>query len=187
MVVGKIRILGIAGSLRKASFNKSILNAALELLPEGAEMEIFNIDRIPLFNQDLEADLPKPVAEFKARIRAANAILIATPEYNFSVPGVLKNAIDWGSRPDSDNSWKGKCVAIMSASNGMIGGERAQLHLRQSLVTLDMHQVNKPEVIVSSVAGKLDRDGKLVDAHTREKIRELLAALVLLAVRFRDG
>ncbi len=178
--MAKIKILGISGSLRKGSVNGSILRAALALVPGDAEIEIFGLEGIPPFNQDDEGNLPERVRELKAKVKSADAILFATPEYNYSVPGVLKNAIDWGSRPYPDNSWKGKPVAIMSAADGIIGGERAQLHLRQSFVFLDMHPVNVPEVIVSSVAQKLDGSGNLTDGHTKEKIRELLVALVAL-------
>ena len=144
----KFTILGFAGSLRKGSFNKSILRAAAELIPSGVVIEIFDLEGIPPFNQDLDQQAPEKVKEFKARIRAADALLIATPEYNYSIPGVLKNAIDWGSRPHGDNSFEDKPVAIMGASPGMLGTARAQYHLRQSCVFLNMHPLNKPEVMV---------------------------------------
>lgn len=112
-----VRILGIAGSLRKQSYNRAALRAAGELLPEGATMETFEIDGIPAFNQDEEQNPPVKVVELKKRVRAANAILFATPEYNYSVPGVLKNAIDWASRPYGDSGWQGKPAAMMSASS----------------------------------------------------------------------
>ena len=126
-------------------------------------LEIFEIEGIPAFNQDLEGDIPKKVKEFKSKIREANAILIATPEYNYSVPGVLKNAIDWASRPYGDNPFDGKPVAIMSASVGMLGGSRAQYHLRQIFVFLNMYPVNGPEVIVPFAQDKFDATGKLID------------------------
>jgi chromate reductase len=176
----KIRILGIAGSLRKGSYNMALLKAAQSISPDDAEIEILDISNIPVFNQDLEADMPESVKELKTRVKAADAILFATPEYNYSVPGVLKNAIDWASRPYADNSWAGKPVAIMSASNGTIGGERAQLHLRQSFVYLDMHPVNKPEVIVTFASQKIGADGALNDEQTKKWIRELVRALVAL-------
>ena len=135
----QIMILGFAGSLRKGSYNKAILRAALELSPEDAKNEIFDLEGIPPYNMDLENRMPERVKEFKAKIRAADAILIATPEHNYSVPGVLKNAIDWASRPYGDNSFEGKPVGIMSASTGMLGGARAQYHLRQMFVFLDMY------------------------------------------------
>ena len=114
-------ILGIAGSLRKASFNRAALRAAQQLVPEGVSLEIFDLEGIPPFNQDEEAHPPERVVQFKQRIRAADAILIVTPEYNYSIPGVLKNAIDWASRPYGDSAWEGKPVAVMGASVGAHG------------------------------------------------------------------
>jgi chromate reductase, NAD(P)H dehydrogenase (quinone) len=140
----QIRILGFAGSLRKASYNKAILRAAKDCAPEGSGIEIFDIEGIPPYNQDLDDRMPAKVKKFKKKIREADAILIATPEYNCSVPGVLKSAIDWASRPSGDNSFAGKPVAIMSASIGVLGGARVQYHLRQTLVYIDMYPVNRP-------------------------------------------
>jgi multimeric flavodoxin WrbA len=120
-----INILGIPGSLRQASYNKAALKAAQELIPAGATLEVFGLDGIPPFNEDDERALPPRVVELKARVREADAILIATPEYNYSVPGVLKNAIDWASRPYGDNVWDGKPVALMGASPGSQGTARA--------------------------------------------------------------
>ena len=174
----QIKILGIAGSLRKKSFNKSLIRAAAELRPDGMEIENFDLERIPPFNQDMEDRPPEIVKELKAKVRAADAILIATPEYNYSIPGVLKNAIDWASRPYGDNAFEGKPVAVMGASGGMLGSARAQYHLRQTFVFLNMHPINRPEVIVPFAADKIDDNGKVVDEKTREKIRELLESLV---------
>jgi chromate reductase len=171
-------ILGFAGSLRKGSYNKALLRAAAELMPDEARLEIFDLERIPPFNQELESRMPEKVKEFKAKIRAADAVLIATPEHNYSVPGVLKNAIDWASRPYGDNSFEGKPAAIMSASTGMLGGARSQYHLRQILVFLDMHPVNKPEVFVNFAAQKIDEQGNLTDEATRGIIKQLLESLV---------
>jgi chromate reductase len=181
----KISILGFAGSLRKGSFNKALLRAALELAPAEAKVERFDLEGIPLFNQDLESQPPQRVKEFKQKIKAADAILIATPEYNYSIPGALKNAIDWASRPYGDNSLEGKPVAIMSASGGMLGGSRAQYQLRQTLVALDMHPLNRPEVMVASAHEKIDQNGKVTEAKTREKIKELLEALVQWAKKLQ--
>jgi chromate reductase, NAD(P)H dehydrogenase (quinone) len=125
--------------LRKNSFNRAALRAAVELAPKGAHLETFDLEGLPLFNQDLEGEPHARVQEFKSRIRAADAILIATPEYNYSIPGVLKNAIDCASRPYGDSAWTGKPVAIMGASVGMAGTARAQYHLRQCFVFLNMH------------------------------------------------
>src|SRR4030042_1393490 len=174
----KISILGFAGTLRKGSFNKAILKEALSHVPKGASLEIFDLEGIPPFNQDFESQPPQRVKEFKQKIRSADAILIATPEYNYPIPGVLKNAIDWASRPYGDNAFEGKPVAIMTAAGGMLGGSRAQYHLRQTFVFLDMHPLNRPEVIVSAVHEQVDKDGKVTDAHTKEKIGELGEGLV---------
>jgi chromate reductase, NAD(P)H dehydrogenase (quinone) len=118
-------ILGIAGSLRKDSYNRAALRAAQDLAPEGATIEIFDLQGIPPFNQDDEQHPPVHVADLKTRIRAADAILLVTPEYNYSIPGMLKNAIDWATRPYGDNAWDGKPVAVMGASVGTLGTARA--------------------------------------------------------------
>jgi len=183
----KFLIFGFAGSLRVDSFNKAILRAAGELLPADVELVIFDLEGIPPFNNDLVPQLPAKVREFKTGIKAADALLIATPEYNYSVPGVLKNAIDWGSRPHGDNSFEDKPVAIMGASIGMLGTARAQYHLRQSCVYLNMHPLNKPEVMVPFAQDRIDENGKLVDAKTREKIRELIESLVVWTRRLKQG
>ena len=180
-----ITILGFAGSLRKGSYNKSLLAAALELVPGGAALEVFDLEGIPLFSQDQEGQPPERVKEFKAKIRRADAILIAAPEYNYSIPGVLKNAIDWASRPHGDNAFEGKPVAVMGASVGMLGTARAQYHLRQVFVFLNMHPLNKPEVMVPFASDKVDPTGRLSDDKTRQKIRELLESLVVWAKKFR--
>jgi chromate reductase len=173
-----LNILAFAGSLRKDSYNKMLLRVAVDLAPKDATIKVFDLEEIPPFNQDFEQSPPERVKDFKAKIKAADAILIVTPEYNYSVPGVLKNAIDWCSRPVGDNSWEGKPVAIMSASTGMLGGARAQYHLRQIFVTLDMRPVNKPEIMVNFAAQKFDEKGNLADDKTKELIRTLLTALV---------
>jgi chromate reductase len=180
-------IFGFAGSLRIGSFNKSILRAALELVPPGVEIEIFDLEGIPPFNQDLDQRAPEKVTEFKTKIRAADVLLIATPEYNYSIPGVLKNAIDWGSRPSGDNSFEDKPLAIMGASRGMLGTARAQYHLRQSCVFLNMHPLNRPEVMVPFAHEKIDKDGRLIDQKSRELIRQLLENLVGWTKRLKKG
>jgi chromate reductase len=181
-----VNILGFAGSLRKDSYNKALLRAALELVPKDARLEIFDLDGIPPFNQDLENQPAERVKEFKAKIRAADAILIATPEYNYSIPGVLKNAIDCASRPYGDNAFEHKPVAIMGASVGMGGSMRAQYHLRQCFVFLTCFALNQPEVMVSFAQEKIDKEGKLTDQKTREKIRELLESLVAWTKRLKQ-
>ncbi|MGA2192591.1 MAG: NAD(P)H-dependent oxidoreductase [Nitrospirota bacterium] len=181
--MNKVSILGFAGSLRKGSFNKAILRAATELLPENATLEIFDLEGIPVFNQDLEGQPTQKVKEFKAMIKAADAILIATPEYNYSIPGVLKNAIDTASRPYGDNAFAGKPVAIMGASPSMLGTARAQYHLRQSFVFLDVHTLNHPEVMVTFAGDKIDAEGRLIDPTAKALIAELLKGLVDLALK----
>ena len=176
-MASNIKILGIAGSVRKASFNKAALREAQKLLPEGASMEIFDIEGLPNFNQDDEKNPPAKVVDLKAKIRAADAILFATPEYNYSIPGVLKNAIDWASRPYGDSAWNGKSVAVMGASVGVIGTARAQYHLRQVFVFLDMEAVNQPEVMINA-SKSFDEKGNLTDQATRELIGKLLTNLV---------
>jgi chromate reductase len=173
-----VSILGFAGSWRKGSYNRALLRAALELLPKNAGLGIFDLDGIPPFNQDLENQPSEKVKDFKAKIRAADAVLIATPEYNYSMPGVLKNALDTASRPYGDNALDGKPVAIMGASPGMLGTARAQYHLRQSCVFLNMYPLNRPEVMVPFAQDKIDKEGKVTDQKTREKLRELLESLV---------
>ncbi|MBI2831548.1 MAG: NAD(P)H-dependent oxidoreductase [Chloroflexi bacterium] len=174
----KTNILGFAGSLRKGSYNRMLLRSAAELVPENAALEIFDLEGIPPFNQDLEQSPPQKVKDFKSKIRAADAILIATPEYNYSISGVLKNAIDCASRPYGDNAFEGQPVAIMSASIGILGGARAQYHLRQTFVFLNMYPVNRPEVFVSLSEQKFDAQGRLTDDKARELIRTLLVELV---------
>jgi chromate reductase, NAD(P)H dehydrogenase (quinone) len=178
MMASKLSILGFAGSLRTGSYNKAILRAAQEMMPPEAKLEIFDIAGIPLFNQDFERQPVDRVKEFKAAIRAADALLIATPESNYSMPGVLKNALDWASRPYGDNALDGKPVAIMGASPGMLGTARAQYHLRQSCVTLNMYPLNVPEVMVASAHQKIDDLGRLTDPKTKEFIVNLIGALI---------
>jgi chromate reductase len=182
----KVHILGFAGSLRKQSYNRAILAAALEMVPDDASLEIFDLEGIPPFNQDLELQPPDKVKEFKARIRAADAILIATPEYNYSIPGVLKNAIDWASRPYGDNAFDGKPVAVMGASVGTLGTARAQYDLRRSFVFLNMLPVNQPEVMVSFANEKIDQNGKVTDEKTKKKVGELLESLVVWTKKLKS-
>jgi chromate reductase, NAD(P)H dehydrogenase (quinone) len=176
-LVEKIKVLAFAGSLRTGSYNKALIRAAMEVAPENVAIEVFDLEGIPPFNQEFEANPPQKVAEFKEKIRSADAILIATPEYNYSIPGVLKNAIDWASRPKADMPLEGKPVAIMSASTGRLGGARAQYHLRQSFVFLNMHPVNRPEVMLSDAAHNVDANGKVTNEQTRQLIKQLLDSL----------
>jgi chromate reductase len=177
------RILGISGSLRRQSYNSAALRAAVGLAPAGAVVEIFALDGIPIFNQDEESTPPARVVELKRRVREADAILFVTPEYNYSVPGVLKNAIDWASRPYGDNAWEGKPAAIMGASIGATGTARAQYHLRQIFVFLNIFPVNQPEVMIGDAAQRFDAEGNLTDERKKDQIRELLRSLVELTRR----
>jgi len=174
----QFKILAFAGSLRKGSYNKAMVRAAVEVAPENVVIEVFDLEGIPLFNQDLENNPPQKLIEFREKIRAADALLIATPEHNFSIPGVLKNAIDCASRPFEGNPLQGKTVAIMSASTGRLGGARAQYHLRQCFVFLDMKPINKPEVMLSSARDNVDANGRVTNEQTRTLIRQLIEALV---------
>jgi len=174
----RIKILGFTGSLRIKSYNMAALRAATELLPEGADMEIVDLSPIPFFNEDLEAEgVPQVIVDFKKKLAVADAILISTPEYNYSIPPVLKNALDWASR-GTELPLSGKPLAIMSASPGMLGGARVQYHLRQVCTKLNLQTLNNPEVFITSANTKFDQDGKLVDDYTRISISKLLKALV---------
>lgn len=183
----RTKILGIAGSLRQASYNRAALCAAQGLVPNDGELEIFELEGIPPFNQDHESAPPPRVAELKARVRAADAVLFVTPEYNYSVPGVLKNAIDWASRPYGDSAWAGKPAAVMGASVGSIGTARAQYHLRQMFVFLDMPCVNQPEVMIANASQRFDEHGELTDETSRQLVGKLLQALLDLTQRYRGA
>jgi chromate reductase len=176
-----VRVLGIPGSLRKGSYNRGLLRAAAELLPDGMSLDVFELGAIPLYSGDVEAaGVPEPVQDFQRRIDAADALLFATPEYNYSMAGVLKNAIDWASRPSPvrpAQPFNGKPVAMMGASAGMMGTGRAQYHLRQTCVFLNMLPLNKPEVFVAAAQTKFDAQGRLTDETARTLIRQLLEAL----------
>jgi chromate reductase len=187
IIVNKsVHILGIAGSLRKASYNRAALRAAANLVPKDVSLDIFELDGIPGFSEDEEKNPPAKVADLKNRIRAADAILIVTPEYNYSIPGVLKNAIDWASRPYGDSAWSGKPAAIMGASIGTIGTARAQYHLRQCMVFLNMFPINQPEVMIGNAATRFDKEGNLTDNATKDYIRKLLEILVAWARRLEE-
>jgi len=173
-----LRVLGFAGSLRAASYNKLLLRAAVELAPEGMEIEIHDIGGIPLFNEDVEAaGTPPAVEAFRDAIRRADALLIATPEYNHGVPGVLKNAIDWASRPPRRSVLAGKPAAVFGASPGATGTARAQTQLRASFVFTDTPALPQPEVLVFRAHEKFDADGRLTDEPSRAFVGRLLVAL----------
>lgn len=182
----EVRVLGISGSLRKGSYNTALLREAMKLLPEHMSLEIFDISQIPLYNEDVRAQgFPKPVQELRDRIAVADALLIATPEYNYSIPGVLKNAIDWASRPPTP-PLNDKPVAIMGATTGMFGTTRAQMALRQVFVFTNMHPLNKPEVLVMQAQQKFDSNGNLTDKATCDYIHLLLESLYDWTIRLRN-
>jgi len=170
-----MQILGICGSLRKASLNMAALRACNELLPSGMTMRITSIADLPMFNQDVfDAGIPEPAKRLRAEIAEADGVLIASPEYNFSLTAVLKNAIDWASRPPSQ-SWQDKPVAIFSVSQGPLGGARVQYDARRILGQLWAHVLPRPEVFIGSAPGKFDAQGKLTDENTRKFLADLLA------------
>lgn len=180
-----ISVLGICGSLRKGSFNRAALNTAIELAPPGMEATLADIASIPLYDEDVRAQgFPTSAETLRQQIRAADALLFACPEYNYSMSGVLRNAIDWASRPP-DQPFAGKPVAMLGAAASMAGSARAQLHLRGSGVFLDMHPLNKPEVLIFQAQNKFDADGKLTDDTACGPIRDLMTALYQWTLQIR--
>ena len=172
-----INVLAICGSLRTGSYNRAALRTAIELRPPGMTIETGEISAFPLYNEDVRAQgFPPPVETLRRQIAAVDALLFVTPEYNYSMSGVLKNAIDWASRPP-DQPFAGKPVAIMGAAAGMAGSARAQYDLRRSCVFLDMHPLNKPEVLIGQAQTKFDAEGRFTDEVGRGLIRDLLVAL----------
>jgi chromate reductase len=182
----QIRVLAFAGSLRAGSFNKALIRAAVKVTPPNMTLEVFDLEGIPPYNADLESNPPPRVVDFKEKIRQAEALLIATPEYNYSMPGVLKNAIDWASRPAAGNPLEGKPVAVMSASTSRFGGARAQYHLRQTFVFLNMHPINKPEVMLSDATHNVNEDGMVTNEQTIRLIHQLLEALAEWTLRLQS-
>jgi chromate reductase, NAD(P)H dehydrogenase (quinone) len=180
-----IKVLGFAGSLRQGSYNKALLQAAVKVTPPNMTLEVFDLEGIPPYNADFENNPPTRVVEFKDKIRASDALLIATPEYNYSIPGVLKNALDCASRPVVGNPLEGKPVAILSASTGRFGGARAQYQLRQTFVFLNMHPINKPEVMLSDAAHNVDQNGVVTNEQTVQLVRQLLEALAAWTIRLQ--
>ena len=183
-----IHFVGISGSLRKGSFNSALLRAAAELLPEGITMEIASIADIPSYNADLDfpqQERPESVKKFRDILSRADAILLVSPEYNYSIPGLLKNAIDWASR-GKDSPLINKPVGLMGATQGNWGTVRMQLAFKPVFQFTSMLQVNKPEVLVARSAEKFSADGKLIDEATREIVQRHLQALKELTVRTRS-
>ncbi len=171
-----LRVAGLSGSLRQASYNTALLRAAAELMPPGMHLIFVDVSSLPLYNQDMEDPFPQTVVEFRTRLEQADAVLIATPEYNASISGTLKNALDWASRPPRP-PLHGKPVAVMGASTGSFGTLRAQLHLRQILAHIGALPLGKPEVLIARADQAFDSERRLVDETARAFLRDLLIAL----------
>jgi chromate reductase len=169
-------VIVLVGSLREDSINRKVANALIELAPEGLKLGIIEIGHLPLYNQDDDAKPPAEWTEFRERIRAADAVLFVTPEYNRSVPAALKNALDVGSRPYGESAWSGKPGAVVSASPSAIGGFGANHHLRQSLVFLDIPTMPQPEAYIGNADKLFNAAGKLSDDETREFLRAFMQA-----------
>lgn len=173
-----MNILALSGSLRKESFNTALLREFVKQTPQGTSIEIADIGALPLYNQDREANFPAEAAALKSKIKAADGILIATPEYNRSVPGVLKNAVDWTSRPYGDSAWDGKPVYIVGATGGQIGTAVGQYALKQSMLYLNARVLGQPEFYLSFATDKFNEKGELTDASTTEHVEKALAAFI---------
>ena len=181
-----MKIVGMVGSLRAKSLNGYLFEAARELAPAGVTLERAEIGDLPLYNEDLRdgEGFPASVVRLRAALASADALLFVSPEYNYSTSGVLKNAIDWASRPPH-HPFAGKPASIMTASPGVFGGARAQYHLRQMVVYLNVLMLNGPEVMVGGAGGKFDEAGRLTDGPTRDVVRKHLEALVAWTNRLK--
>jgi chromate reductase len=183
--VADLKILGISGSLRRGSFNTAALKTCAELMPGGMTLTYARVDDIPLFNQDVfDAGLPEPAKRFRAEVAAADGLLIASPEYNFSLSAALKNAIDWGSRPPNQ-VFQDKPIAIFSTSQGPMGGARVQYDLRRILGQLWGHVLPRPEIFIGNAASKFDAQGKLTDETTRKLLTDLLVGFKAWIIRMQ--
>ncbi len=181
-----MKILAISGSGRKGSYNRALLEAAKEMLPDNTTLEIFDVSKFPLFTQDIEHNPPADVKEFKEKIRNSDAVLFATPEHNRSISAMLKNAIEWGNRPEDDNAWDGKPAAVVSASTSPRGGVRAQMQLRQVLVDLNMYTMNGPELFLGKAQEAFEKDLRLKDERARETLKAVLQNLVNWAAKIKN-
>jgi chromate reductase len=182
-----IRVLGFAGSLRKTSYNRALLRAAVGLAPEGLEIATFDLDDIPLYNGDVEAEGdPEPVVRFKQAIAGADGVLFVTPEYNHGVPGVMKNSVDWASRPPRDAVLQRKPVGIIGASPGITGSARGQSQLRQAFEFTESICMPQPELLVFKAHEKFDAEGNLTDAATGQFLAKYLAAFRDWVGRWRE-
>ena len=176
-----VRLLGICGSERKGSLNRALLVAVGEVLPEGATLELWDSLVLPIFNSD-HAEPPR-VTELKQAIAGADGVVFAVPEYNYSIPGGLKNALDWVSRPVVGSPLRGKRIGLVGAASGMSGTIRAQAHMRQILVFSDARLLGQPEVLIPRAQDRFDATGRLADDSTRELLAKFGAALVALIAR----
>lgn len=182
---GRVRVLGFAGSLRRGSFNRALLRAAVEVAPEEADIEVFDLAQVPLYNADVEAEGdPEPVTALKSAIGAADLLLIATPEYNQGIPAVTKNAVDWASRPPRPHVLDGKPVAVLGATPGRLGTVSAQRALRESLSNLSAFVMPQPRMLIAGARDLFDEDGTLVDEGTRARLERFMVAAVSWAARF---
>jgi chromate reductase len=186
MAVEQIQILGIAGSLRRASYNRGLIRASAQLAPSGTVIRILDLGDLPLYNQDVEdAGEPASVVQLKSAIHGADAMLVATPEYNHGVPGVLKNALDWASRPRATSPLTDKPVAVMGASPGRGATARAQTQLRDAFVFTGACVMPLPELLVGAAASHFDADGNLTDPEIQSALVNLVAALRAWTLRVR--
>jgi len=183
-----IRVLGMAGSLRRASYNRGLLRAAIEVAPEVLAIDVFDLAPLPLYDGDVEArGDPEPVARLKEAIRAADLVLFVTPEYNQGMPAVTKNAVDWGSRPPRPQAWDGKAVAILGATPGRLGTVGAQRNLRESLSHLNARVMPQPRIFIAGAGDLFDEERNLTDAATRERLEAFMAAATDWAHLFGAG
>jgi chromate reductase len=178
-------VVGLAGSLRRRSLNRALLQAAVEIAPVGLHITTREIGDLPLYNADVDAsDTPPAVSDLRDIVRRSNGLLLATPEYNHGVPGVLKNAIDWLSRPPNASALNGKVAAVMGASPGMTGTARGQAQLRQAFVFTNTYALLQPEVLVARAQEKFDANGRLTDEPTRQFLKTFLDRFADLIARF---
>ena len=179
-----LEVAGIAGSLRRGSFNRSLLRAAIELAPTNLHIAIYDLADVPMYNADVDAaGWPAPIAQLRDAVGKANGLLIASPEYNYGVPGVLKNTIDWLSRPPRASVLGGKPAAIMGASTGMTGTARGQQQLRLALISTHSPTMTRPEVLVAKASEKFSAEGRLTDQPTRDFLKTFLAAFAEFMVK----
>lgn len=172
-----MNIIAISGSLRKGSYNTMLIRALAKLAPEGMQIEIAEIGNLPLYNSDNEAEFPAVAQALKDKIGKADGIIIATPEYNRSIPGVLKNAIDWASRPYGKNSFAGKPILVAGVSGGQIGTAVAQSHLRQIMLHLDADVIGQPELYLGPASEIFSAEGNIMSDSTKELLTKALGVL----------